>query len=80
MSAILPSYSLSLPPRTQEALKLLQLLPGSARLLQELLGGVVGRTVDSDVFAAAVTALGDIGVHSLAPHQAEQILRLRITS
>lgn len=63
---------------------MLQLLPGSARLLQEQLEGVVGaglgRAVDSEAFAVAVAALNDIGVHSLTPHQAGHILRLRITS
>lgn len=71
-----PFYTLS---RTQEACKLLQLLPGSAKLMQELLGGVVrGGTVDSEAYSAAVSALNDIGVHSLEPREAEQILRLKL--
>ena len=66
--------------RTQEACKLLQLLPGSARLVQELLGGVVrqGGRVDSEAYNAAIRALNDMGVHSLEPQEAEQILRQKI--
>ena len=44
--------------------------------MQEVLHGAVrGDPVSSET---AVTALNDVGVHELQPHQAEQILRQRI--
>ena len=62
--------------RTREACQLLQLLPGSAKLLQELLVGVVrgGVTTPLDTYSAAVTTLNEFGVHTLEPVQAHQIL------
>ena len=67
--------------RTREACSLLQLLPGSARLMQEMLEGAVrAGPADSGSYSAAVTALNDIGVHTLDPSQAEQILRLKINA
>ena len=67
------------PFRTREACTLLQLLPGSAKLIQELLEGAVrAGPADNEAFSAAVTALNDMGIHALDPGQAEQILRLKI--
>ena len=67
------------PSRTREACTLLQLLPGSAKLIQELLEGAVrAGPADNEAFSAAVTALNDMGIHALDPGQAEQILRLKI--
>ena len=58
---------------------MLQLLPGSAKLLQELLAGAIKRSpVSDESYAAAVTALNDMGIHTIDPAQAELILRLRI--
>ena len=70
---------LSYSSRSHEACTLLQLLPGSAKLIQELLEGAVrAGPADSEAFSAAVTALNDMGIHTLDPSQAEQILRLKI--
>ena len=67
--------------RTREACSLLQLLPGSARLMQELLEAAVrAGPADSGSYSAAVTALNDVGVHTLDPNHAEQILRLKINT
>ena len=68
--------SLSPSHRTREACRLLQLLPGSAKLLQELLLGVVrgGANTPLDTYSAAVTTLNEFGVHTLEPAQAHQIL------
>ncbi len=48
--------------------------------MQELLEGVVrvGGYVDSEAYEAAVRTLNDMGVHSLEPREAEQILRQKI--
>ena len=68
--------------RTREACILLQLSAGSARLTQELLQGVTRLKgegpVNNDTYAAAVTALNEMSVHTLAPAEAERVLRLRI--
>lgn len=72
----------SLPPnatfRTQEACRLLKLLPGSAKLIEEMLEPLQQATVDTDVYSAAITALSDVGVHTLEPLQALKILMLRV--
>jgi len=49
--------------------------------MQEMLEGAVrAGPADSGSYSAAVTALNDIGVHTLDPSQAEQILRLKINA
>ena len=75
-----PSLPLSLLPRSREACKLLQLLPGSAKLLLELLVGVAmgGANTPIDTYSAAVTTLNDFGVHSLDPTEAHRVLSRKI--
>ena len=71
------SLSLSSSPhRCRESCRLLTLFPGSAKLLQELLVGVVrgGATTPIETYTAAVTTLNEFGVHTLEPVQAYQIL------
>lgn len=48
--------------------------------MQELLEGVVsgGGRVDTEAYEAAVGTLNEMGVHSLEPQEAEQILRQKI--
>ena len=77
---LLLTHSLT-PHRTREACKLLQLLPGSAKLLHELLMGVVksGAATPLDTYSAAVTTLNEFGVHTLEPVQAHEILSHLIT-
>ena len=54
-------------------------MPASAKLLLELLAGAVKRgPIHEDAYSAAVTALNEMGIHSIDPVQAEQVLRLRI--
>ncbi|CAI8007227.1 RAD50-interacting protein 1 [Geodia barretti] len=62
--------------RCRESCRLLTLFPGSAKLLQELLVGVVrgGATTPIETYTAAVTTLNEFGVHTLEPVQAYQIL------
>ena len=70
------SLSLSSPHRCRESCRLLTLFPGSAKLLQELLVGVVrgGATTPIETYTAAVTTLNEFGVHTLEPVQAYQML------
>ena len=85
---VLCTYSHTLTPslphtltRTQEACLLLQLLPGSARLLQDVLRGAVrggGGRVTNDDYTAAVVALNEVKVHTLDPQTALQVLWLKI--
>ncbi len=78
-----PFVPLSSPPpsSTLEACRLLQLLPGSAKLTLSLLQAAVvggGATIQNHTYSEAVSALNDMGVHTLDPVLAQQVLRLRI--
>eukprot|EP00731_Ephydatia_muelleri_P029349 Em0020g993a len=70
--------SVHLLEMTQEACRLLKLLPGTAKLMEGMLEPLQQGTVDTDVYSAAVTALSDMGVHTLEPLQALSILMLRV--
>ena len=66
--------------RSQEACKLLTVLPGSAKLVKELLVAVEQQQSRSDdnSYDSAVTSLADMKIYNLTPHDAYQVLSKRL--
>lgn len=64
--------------RTNEAVTLLSLLPGSAHLLDGVLSTCTDTALAMSNMMEAVKALSDVGVQSLTPAQARHILKQRI--
>lgn len=59
---------------------MLSLLQGSAQLLSDVLSSAAVNSSPEQRMMDGVRALGDIGVHTLSPAQATQILQQRIYS
>lgn len=64
--------------RSREGVTLLSLLPGSAKLLDDILSST-NLASDEVNFGDAVKALSDVGVHSLSPLQAREVLKHKIS-
>ena len=66
--------------RSQEACKLLTILPGSAKLVKELLVAVQQQQNRSDdnSYDIAVTSLADMKIYNLTPNDAHQVLNKRL--
>ena len=67
--------------RSQEACKLLTVLPGSAKLVKELLLAAVQQQQsrsDDNSYDIAVTSLADMKIYNLTPNDAHQVLSRRL--